>query len=113
MYEAPRYMTVGQAALQLTSALANRTSNNRPLKCEREIQLLLRTIFRFFLDLSEESLCVGVARVGSGTQGVCHAPLRTMTTINMGEPLQSMVVAGKLHPLEEKMLNIVSLPTKS
>ena len=56
---------------------------------------------------------MGVARVGSETQGVCHAPLRTMTTINMGEPLQSMVVAGKLHPLEETMLNIVSSATKS
>jgi diphthine synthase len=59
-------------------------------------------------DFSEDTLCVGVARVGTDKQAVCHAPLRTMITSDMGEPLQSMVIAGKLHPLEEKMLSVVS-----
>ena len=51
---------------------------------------------------------MGVARVGSDTQAVCHAPLSAMATVDMGEPLQSLVIAGKLHPLEEKMLTLVS-----
>ena len=60
----------------------------------------------FYVALCSGSLCVGVARVGSDDQKVCQAPLSTMATINMGGPLQSLVITGKLHPLEEKMLSI-------
>ena len=61
------------------------------------------------LGLRGDTLCVGVARVGTETQAVCHAPLSEMATMDIGGPLQSLVIAGKLHPLEEKMLNVTSL----
>ena len=56
--------------------------------------------------LHSDRLCVGLARVGTDTQTVCHAPLNAMVTADIGGPLQSLVVTGKLHPLEEKMLHI-------
>ena len=52
---------------------------------------------------------MGVARVGADTQMVCHAPLNSMVTMDIGGPLQSLVITGKLHPLEEKMLSVASL----
>ena len=52
---------------------------------------------------------MGVARVGTNTQTVCRARLSSMVTADIGGPLQSLVVTGKLHPLEEKMLDIVCL----
>ena len=61
------------------------------------------------LGLRGDTLCVGVARVGTETQAVCHAPLSEMVTMDIGGPLQSLVIAGKLHPLEEKMLSVMCL----
>ena len=61
------------------------------------------------LGLRGDTLCVGVARVGTETQAVCHAPLSDMVTMDIGGPLHSLVIAGKLHPLEEKMLSVTSL----
>ena len=34
VFEPPRYMTVGQAAVQITQALANRERDGDPLKCK-------------------------------------------------------------------------------
>ena len=58
--------------------------------------------------LSGDTLCVGVARVGSDSQAISHSPLKDMVTMEMGGPLQSLVITGKLHPLEERMLQIAS-----
>ena len=51
-------------------------------------------------------MCVGVARGGSDSQAVCQAPLRDMVTMDIGKPLQSLIITGKLHPLEQKMLSL-------
>ena len=63
-------------------------------------------IYTVLLGLHGDTVCVGVARVGTETQAVCHAPLSDMVTMDIGGPLQSLVIAGKLHPLEEKMLSV-------
>ena len=52
---------------------------------------------------------MGVARVGTDTQTVCRAALSAMITVDIGGPLQSLVITSKLHSLEEKMLNIACL----
>lgn len=51
-------------------------------------------------------MCVGVARVGADSQEVCQAPLRDIVTMDIGKPLQSLIITGKLHPLENKMLSV-------
>jgi len=54
--------------------------------------------------LSEDSVCVGVARVGSDSQCLSVSTLSEMTEIDLGPPLHSLVIVGHLHPLESDML---------
>ena len=51
-------------------------------------------------------MCVGVARVGSETQQIKAATLHDMADIDLGGPLQSLVVVGHSHPLEMDMLKL-------
>ena len=50
---------------------------------------------------------MGVARVGSPTQVIAHDDLRAIHEWDLGGPLQSLVVVGNTHPLEEKMLALI------
>ena len=54
--------------------------------------------------LNEDSLCVGVARVGSDSQRLQVSTLSEMTKVDLGPPLHSLVIVGQLHPLEADML---------
>jgi len=54
--------------------------------------------------LNEDSLCVGVARVGSDSQRLQVSTLSEMTKVDLGPPLHSLVIVGHLHPLEGDML---------
>ena len=64
----------------------------------------------YFIDLfvafSEDTLCVGVSRVGADDQGIQTGTLSSMTDVNLGPPLHSLVVVGKVHPLETDMLKL-------
>ena len=53
-------------------------------------------------------MCVGVARVGTPTQAIAAAPLSGMVHCAMGMPLQSLIIVGHTHPLEDKMLSVVA-----
>ena len=61
----------------------------------------------FLTDLTDSTSCVGVARVGSPTQVIAHDDLRAIHKWDLGGPLQSLVVVGNTHPLEEKMLALI------
>ena len=54
--------------------------------------------------LHEDSICVGVARVGADSQAICTSTLKSMADTDLGEPLHSLVVPGHMHPLELDML---------
>ena len=54
--------------------------------------------------LNEESLCIGVARVGDDSQCLVTSTLSEMTETDLGPPLHSLVIVGQLHPLETDML---------
>lgn len=56
--------------------------------------------------LHEDSICVGVARVGADTQTICTSTLKSMTSCDLGEPLHSLVIPGCMHPLELDMLKL-------
>lgn len=86
-YQPPRFMSVSEAAQQLLEILKNRR--------ESEAELAY----------TEDTLFVGVARVGHETQAIKACPLREMAETDLGPPLHSLILpAKKLHPLEIEYL---------
>ncbi|KAH3832160.1 diphthine methyl ester synthase-like [Dreissena polymorpha] len=91
IFEPPRYMSVKQAAEQLLEIVDNRRSQNVP---EADIRL------------NEDSICVGVARVGAERQTICTSTLKSIVSCDLGGPLHSLVIPGQMHPLELDMLKL-------
>lgn len=57
------------------------------------------------LEVTEDNLCIGLARVGSETQKIVAGSLTEMAKADLGGPLHSLIIAGPtLHPLEEEYL---------
>ena len=122
VFEPPRYMTATQATEQLISAVQNRKESEQvPLKCTImytytphnhhfslcfPLSLSLSPSLSCLLVLSATTQCVGVARVGSSSQCIGCDQLCSIHSWELGGPLHSLVVVGKLHPLEEKMLTL-------
>ena len=69
-------------------------------KCTMKFFLLTLAV------LHEDSICVGVARVGAETQAICASTLRSIQSCDIGGPLHSLVIAGHMHPLELDMLKL-------
>ncbi|XP_062868833.1 diphthine methyl ester synthase [Trichomycterus rosablanca] len=90
IYEPPRFMTAAQAAEQILEVVQNRREQGE------EPAIL------------EETVCVGLARVGADDQVIRAASLREMASCDLGKPLHSMIVTGHLHPLEVDMLRLFS-----
>ncbi|KAF7243543.1 Diphthine methyl ester synthase [Varanus komodoensis] len=88
IYEPPWYMSVNQAAEQLLAIV-----QKRRLEGEEP-------------EITEHTVCVGLARVGAENQKIASGTLQEMTTVVLGEPLHSLVVTGTLHPLEIDMLKL-------
>uniref|UniRef100_T1JF66 diphthine methyl ester synthase n=1 Tax=Strigamia maritima TaxID=126957 RepID=T1JF66_STRMM len=89
IYEPPRFMSTSEAASQLVQSINN-----------------LQEIGEKSIVLTEDSLCVGLARVGSDTQRIVVTTLKDMSTTDIGPPLHSLVIPGYLHPLEVDMLRL-------
>ncbi|XP_014405144.1 PREDICTED: diphthine methyl ester synthase isoform X2 [Myotis brandtii] len=96
IYEPPRYMTVNQAAQQLLEVIQNqRARGEEPA-------------------VTEETLCVGLARVGAEDQQIAAGTLQQMCSVALGGPLHSLVITGgSLHPLEVEMLSLFPVPEAS
>ncbi|XP_029905879.1 diphthine methyl ester synthase [Myripristis murdjan] len=92
IYEPPRYMTVSQAADQLLQIIQRRRGQGEEL------------------GFTEDTVCVGVARLGADDQMIRTAPLRQLVSCDLGGPLHSLVVTGRLHPLEVDMLRLSAEP---
>ncbi|TMS34553.1 hypothetical protein L596_002119 [Steinernema carpocapsae] len=91
IYEPPRYMKCSEAAKQLI-AISER------MKAAGEEPAY-----------TEDSKCVGLARVGWDSQKIVACTLKEMCEVDMGDPLHSLIIPGHLHPLEEDMLNTFGL----
>ncbi|KAJ6639247.1 Diphthine methyl ester synthase [Pseudolycoriella hygida] len=85
-YQPPRFMSVAEAAGQLLQIVKNKRDGG--IKEED-------------LAYNENSLFVGVARVGHDTQSIVVCKLHQMAETDLGAPLHSLVLpAAKLHPIE-------------
>lgn len=92
-YEPPRFMTINIAAKQLLDSLKELQCNQDDLQ---ENNLLL----------TEETLCVALARVGSEKQLIRKSSLKNLLEIDMGPPLHSLIIVGRLHHIESEMLKL-------
>ncbi|KAM3840033.1 diphthine methyl ester synthase isoform 2-T4 [Vipera latastei] len=91
IFEPPRYMSVNQAAEQLLAVVQNRRLEGQ----EPEV--------------TENTICVGLARVGALDQKIASGTLQDMSTVALGDPLHSMIITGILHPLEVDMLKLFAV----
>ncbi|KAK4885249.1 hypothetical protein RN001_001520 [Aquatica leii] len=85
-YMPPRFMSVDIAAQQLIQIINSDRSSST--------------------GLSVNSLCIGLARVGSTCQRIHVCTISEMSKVDLGPPLHSLVIPNPvLHPLEEEYLN--------
>lgn len=52
-----------------------------------------------------DTLCVGMARVGSEDQVTAAGPMKSLLDINFGPPLHSLIIAGTVHIVEQELLD--------
>lgn len=86
IYEPPRFMSVAQAAEQLVTIINRKKEDGQ------------ETAF------DGSTVCVGLARVGSESQKIVAATLQKLIETDLGDPLHSLIIPGKMHPLEVAML---------
>ncbi|GAB1605942.1 diphthine methyl ester synthase-like isoform X2 [Argonauta hians] len=87
VYEAPRFMTIAQAAHQLLTIIGKMQNTNQQ-----------ETAF------TKDTICIGLTKVGSDEQKILVAPLERLAETDMGPPLHSLVIPGNMHPMEIAML---------
>ena len=58
--------------------------------------------------VNADTICVGLARVGCEDQLICAETLEKLAEREMGGPLHSLVVCGKLHPMEIEFIKLYS-----
>lgn len=59
--------------------------------------------------LTENTICVGLARVGASDQHIAAGTLQQLSTVDFGAPLHSLVISGCMHPLELDMLRLYAV----
>ena len=82
VYEPPRFMTVATALEQLLEVEAARGEGA----------------------YSEDTMCVGVARLGADSQRIAAGTMRQLLEQDFGPPLHSLVIVGETHPIEDEIL---------
>ncbi|XP_009335184.1 probable diphthine methyl ester synthase [Pyrus x bretschneideri] len=82
-YEPPRYMSINTAIEQLLEVEHNRGESA----------------------YNEDTMCVGLARLGSEDQKIVSGTMRQLQSVDFGAPLHCLVIVGKTHPVEEEMLD--------
>lgn len=87
-YMPPKFMSVSEAADQLLQIIQSKRESG-----ETE------------LAYDEETLFVGLARVGHDSQAIVACSLKEMKETDLGAPLHSMILpSNNLHPIEKEYL---------
>lgn len=55
------------------------------------------------------TLCIGVARLGSDDQKIVAGPMEKLLDVDFGPPLHCLIIVGETHPLEEEMLEFYKM----
>lgn len=93
VYMPPKFMSVAEASSQLFSILEKKRNSGDES-----------------LAFTEDSLVVGLARIGSDDQEIIACSLQEMKEVDLGKPLHSLIIpAEKLHPLEISFLRQYAL----
>ncbi|KAK9826065.1 hypothetical protein WJX74_009687 [Apatococcus lobatus] len=82
VFQPPRYMTVN-------------------LACEQLLEIEERRQQHAY---GPDTLCVGLSRVGADSQQMQAGPMQDLVHAELGNPLHSLVIVGRMHPIEEEML---------
>jgi len=53
---------------------------------------------------NEDTLCVGLARLGTSSQKIVAGSMKELLDIDFGPPLHSLVIVGDTHIMEEEFL---------
>ncbi|KAG1354047.1 Granule diphthine synthase [Cocos nucifera] len=86
-YEPPKYMTIHTAINQLL-----------------EVEEMRRESA-----YSEESKCIGVARLGNEDQMMVAGSMKDLLGVDFGPPLHCLIIVGETHPIEEEMLEFYGI----
>ncbi|XP_072974641.1 probable diphthine methyl ester synthase [Typha angustifolia] len=82
VYEPPKFMTINTAINQLL-----------------EVQEMHgESVY------NADSLCVGIARLGSQDQMLVAGSMKKLLDVDFGAPLHCLIIVGELHPVEEEMM---------
>ena len=82
VYEPARFMTVNTAIEQLLQVEASRNLGA----------------------FSQDSLAIGVARIGAPSQQIVAGSMQELLNVDFGEPLHSLIIAGDMHVIESEFL---------
>ncbi|XP_040378607.1 probable diphthine methyl ester synthase [Oryza brachyantha] len=82
VYEPPRFMNVNTAISQLLEVEELREGSA----------------------YGADSLCIGVARLGSDDQKIVAGPMKKLLDVDFGLPLHCLIIVGETHPVEEEMI---------
>ena len=63
------------------------------------------------IELCSDTLCVGLARIGTDSECILARSLKEMAKVDLGPPLHSLVVVGPTHSVEDEMLTLFSTDT--
>lgn len=58
---------------------------------------------------TEDTICVGLARLGSEDQMVVAGSMKQLLMVDFGPPLHCLVIVGKTHPVEEEILDFYTV----
>lgn len=56
--------------------------------------------------ISQDTLVIGLARIGQKDQKIIAGTLKEIKSVDFGTPLHSLIIPGSLHSIEEEMLNL-------
>jgi diphthine synthase len=60
---------------------------------------------KIHVSYNEDTICVGLARLGSEDQMVVAGSMKQLLAVDFGPPLHCLVIVGQTHPVEEEMLD--------
>ncbi len=103
-------MTTSQAASQILESAKELQVEDRMFLF---VNVQMKSRFSlYYLVINDKTLCIGAARIGWSDEKFVVTTLRRMADeVDLGRPLHSLVIVGKLHPLEIDYLKIHSLET--